>query len=59
MSCVRAARHPRQHLAEPPLRAMRNFIRKHGAYTLADGKGTTHIVRLDKPAMPLGRWSDQ
>jgi len=41
------------------LRAMRNFIRKHGAYTLADGKGTTRIVRLDKPAMPLGRWSDQ
>jgi hypothetical protein len=45
------------------LRAMRNFVRKHGAYTLAGGKGTTRIVRLDKPISDLprwvGRWSDQ
>ena len=43
------------------LRAMRSFVRKHGAYTLAGGKGTTRIDRLDKPAMPrwLGHWSDQ
>jgi hypothetical protein len=40
---------------------MRSFVRKHGAYTLAGGKGTTRIDRLDKPAMPrwLGHWSDQ
>ena len=43
------------------LRAMRSFARKHRAYTLVGGKGTTRIVRLDKSAMPrwVGHWSDQ
>ena len=51
----------REHRRVAILRAMRSFVRKHGAYTLAGGKGTTRIDRLDKPAMPrwLGHWSDQ
>ena len=51
----------REHRRVAILRAMHSFVRKHGAYTLAGGKGTTRIDRLDKPAMPrwLGHWSDQ